>query len=143
MFKTIYSLPPALHSHLQSRAWINADHSVIRIDSNDAVPHFFSVNKLRSSHRHKRCSPPTDFVPSDNVWVDATASDCLWPATNRVTLRTSNLHVPPNTFERWCREHVRWRVEPSYVRHHLHSSRCIISVDGSFFPYRPRHMSAA
>lgn len=48
----------------------------------------------------------------------------------------------PSTFERWCSKHIRWKLEPSSVHQHLCSSNCIISVDGSFFPHRPEHISA-
>ena len=35
------------------------------------------------------------------------------------------------------------KVEPDYVCQHLHTARCSIVVDGSFFPQRPWHISAS
>ena len=77
------------HSHFETNAWVNADHSVLCINVSDTEAKYYLSNNFRSSHRHKRCPSPQDFTPAAKIWVDAKSADCIWSRFSRTTLHTS------------------------------------------------------
>ena len=131
------------NSHRKTNASVNADHTIICIKTSTREIRHYTEDMSRSSHIYKRCSISNNFVPSEEIHVDATLTDCLWTVFRRCTLYTS---VPPtveSTFERWCKKHVRWKSSANYTIQYLKSKRCTIVVDGSFYPNRPWHISAS
>jgi len=103
------------HSHFESNAWVNADHSVLHIEVSETEHNYYVSNNNRSSHRFKRCSPLRDFTPVTKIWVDAANSDVIWSNFTRTTLQTSSPRASLSTFECWCSKHVRWKVAPKCV----------------------------